>query len=210
MGALGLSPLLVLAPFAWLVASTGGHRSSAAAAPARPVALVLGAGVRPDGTPSPLLARRLDIAADLYRRGRVDAVLVTGNNAPEANYETDTMRAYLVATGIPERKIVADEAGFTTWDSCTRAYDMFGVRAATVITQTFHLPRAVALCRAAGIDATGVGDASLDARRVATIYGYTREVAAAFKAAAEALFRPAPRVIGSYETGIDDALAAPR
>jgi vancomycin permeability regulator SanA len=208
--ALVLAPLLVAAPFTWLVLSTGGQRASAELAPARPVALVLGAGVRPDGRPTTLLARRLDIAADLYHRGRVEAVLVSGDNSVETYNETDAMRAYLVAAGVPERKIAGDYAGFSTWDSCARAGEVFGVRSATVITQEFHLPRAVALCRAAGIDAAGVGDSSLDVRRVATVYGYAREVPAAFKAVTDAVFRPDPRFLGPYESAVEEALATPR
>jgi vancomycin permeability regulator SanA len=120
------------------------------------------------------------------------------------------MRAYLVAAGVPERKIAADVAGLNTWDSCTRASTIFGIRSATVVTQDFHLPRAVALCRAAGIDASGVGDASLAVRRTATLYGYGREIAAAFKAVGEAVFRPAPHLVGPPEPAVTDALAAPR
>jgi vancomycin permeability regulator SanA len=205
-----LAPVLAVTPFAWLVLSTRDERDPAALAPARPVALVLGAGVRQDGRPSLLLARRLDIAADLYRSGRVDAVLVSGNNDAIANRETDVMRAYLLAAGVPARKIASDTAGFSTWDSCARAKEIFGVRSATVVTQDFHLPRAVALCRAAGIDTSGVGDASMDVRRVATLYGYAREVPAAFKAVGDAIFRPAPRILGPQEPAVTDALAAPR
>lgn len=205
-----LTPLVLAAPFVWIVLSTGDRRLPAELVPTRPVALVLGAGVRPDGQPSLLLARRLDIAADLYRRGRVEAVLVSGDNSVETYNETDTMRAYLVAAGVPDAKIAGDYAGFDTWDSCVRAYEVFGVRAATVVTQDFHLPRAVALCRAAGIDAVGTGDGNLDRSGRATVYGYAREIPAAIAAVLDMAFSPNPRFLGPYEPGVDNALATPR
>lgn len=202
--------LLGLAPFVWVVSSTHGQRYSAEAVPERPVALVLGAGVRPDGLPTRILARRLETAAGLYADGKVEAILVTGDNSVETYNETDTMRDHLIAAGIPEEKVVGDYAGFTTWQSCVRAREVFGVEAATVVTQSFHLPRAVRLCRAAGIDAVGVGDASMRERTAATLYGWAREVPAASKALAETVLRPDPRFLGQRETGVQEALRAPR
>jgi vancomycin permeability regulator SanA len=200
-----LTPLLAATPFAWLTLSTDSRRTTAERAEARPVALVLGAGLRDDGRPSTLLARRLDIAADLYHRGTVDAVLVSGANAEPA-----AMRAYLVAAGVPDAKIVRDAAGYRTWDSCVRAHEVFGVRSAIVVTQEFHLPRAVALCKAAGIDATGVGDHSLQARGTATVYGWLREVVAAFRAVGDTLLRPAPQRLEPPTTTLANAVLAPR
>jgi vancomycin permeability regulator SanA len=200
-----LAPLLVATPLAWFAVSTDARRTTADRAEARPVALVLGAGLRRDGRPSLLLARRLDIAADLYQRGTVDAVLVSG-----ADDEPAAMRTHLLAAGVPDAKIVGDAAGFRTWDSCVRAHEVYGVRSAIVVTQEFHLPRAVALCRAAGIDATGVGDASLQARGLATVYGWLREIPAAVKALGDALFRPAPRDLEPPTTTLADAVRAQR
>jgi vancomycin permeability regulator SanA len=198
------------APFLWVLSSTSDHRHTAASVPERPVALVLGAGVRPDGRPSLLLARRLDTAADLYFAGKVDVVLVTGDNSVEHYNETDTMRAYLVDAGVPGEHIVGDYAGFSTWDSCARAHEVFGVREATVVTQDFHLPRAVRLCRSTGIDAVGVADSSLEERAFATVYGWFREVPAAVAALGSVLLRPDPTFLGDYETGVDEALALER
>ncbi|MFD3685489.1 vancomycin high temperature exclusion protein [Nocardiopsis sp. NPDC058631] len=197
-----------LLPFVWQVASTSGERHTAGGVPERPVALVLGAGVRPDGLPSLLLARRLDAAAELYFAGKVEVVLVSGDNSVDHYNETDTMSDYLVAAGVPRERIAGDYAGFSTWDSCARAREVFGVEEATVITQDFHLPRAVRLCRAAGIDAVGVADASMGDRRFATVYGWFREVPAAVAALGTAVFRPDPTFLGEYETAVDDALAA--
>jgi len=200
-----LVPLLVTTPLAWFALSTDGRRTTADRADARPVALVLGAGLRRDGHPSMLLARRLDIAADLYHRGTVDAVLVSG-----ADQEPVAMRRYLLAAGVPDAKIVGDDAGFRTWDSCVRAREVYGVRSAIVVTQRFHLPRAVVLCTAAGIDATGVGDASMQARGLATVYGWLREIPAAVKALGDTLLRPEPQQMSPPTGTLADALRAPR
>jgi vancomycin permeability regulator SanA len=200
-----LAPLLVATPLVWFAVSTDSRRTTADRAEARPVALVLGAGLRRDGRPTLLLARRLDIAADLYHRGTVDAVLVSG-----ADDEPAAMRTHLLAAGVPDAKIVGDVAGIRTWDSCVRAHEVYGVRSAIVVTQEFHLPRAVALCAAAGIDATGVGDASLQARGIATVYGWLREIPAAVKALGDILFQPAPQHLGDPTSTLADAVLAPR
>ncbi|RCV58148.1 SanA/YdcF family protein [Marinitenerispora sediminis] len=184
---------LALLPTAWTYAVSARHRHRPETAPARPVAIVLGAAVWESG-PCPLLARRLDIAAELYRAGRVRAILVSGDNRERSRFETDSMTDYLVAHGVPEAAVVADPAGYRTWDTCARARDVYGVTAATVVTQSFHLPRAVTLCRAVGIDAVGVGDASLSGRSRSTVYGYAREMGANAKALRDAVLRPAPAV----------------
>ncbi|RCV51694.1 hypothetical protein DEF23_19990 [Marinitenerispora sediminis] len=211
----------MFAPVVWLHASTAERRYAIDDAaerhqviervPARPVAVVLGAGLTEDGRPTRFLARRLDIAAWLYDQGRVEAVLVTGDNSRQSYNETDAMRDYLIATGVPAPQVVGDYAGFSTWESCTRARRVFGVREATVVTQSFHLPRAVALCRAAGIDTVGVADNGLGGYRAATMgYGYAREVPAAFKAVLDATVRPDPTFLGDPEPGIREALSSPR
>ncbi|GAA0900221.1 SanA/YdcF family protein [Pseudonocardia zijingensis] len=200
-----LAPVLVATPLAWFTVSTESRRTTVDRAQPRPVALVLGAGLRGDGRPTLLLARRLDIAAELYHRGTVDAVLVSG-----ADDEPAAMRRYLLAADVPANKIVEDAAGVRTWDSCVRAREVFGVRSAIVVTQEFHLPRAVVLCGAAGIDATGVGDASLRARGTATVYGWLREVPATVKALGDTLLRPAPQPQEPTSTLVADAVAAPR
>ncbi len=199
--------LLLPVPSAWLSVSTREHQSGVDDVQHRPVAIVLGAGLADDGDPTTLLSRRLDIAAELYDRAKVRAVLVSGDNSREGYNETDAMRDHLVEAGVPATQVVGDYAGFSTWDSCARANEVFGVDAATVVTQQFHLPRAVRLCRAAGIDAVGVGDASGEVRPTATIYGYVREVPAAFMAALDVALNPEPQFLGPRETGIDDALA---
>lgn len=203
---LGAGLYLLLLPTGWVFASTADFRADPGRVPAMPVALVLGAGLFGE-QPSPFLARRLDIAAGLYRRGKVRALLVSGDNSRDDYNETDAMRAYLVRKGVPAHKVVGDYAGFDTWDSCSRAKRIFGVGRAIVVTQRFHLPRAVALCRAAGIDTWGVGDDSLSAAPGPTLGSYAREPLAMIKATGDVVRKPDPHFLGRHETGVERALA---
>jgi vancomycin permeability regulator SanA len=196
--------VLALSPATWLYVSTGDRLHTTADVPRTEVAVVFGAGLW-KGEPSPYLAHRLDAAAQLYRAGRVKVLLVTGDNSRRDYDEPDAMRAYLREHGVPDRRIVSDYAGFDTWDSCVRAKRIFGVNRAVLISQGFHIRRAVALCEAAGVTSYGVG---VDAKHDATwYYGGTREVAAAGKAALDALLRPDPRFLGPEEQGVTRALA---
>nr|WP_312881901.1 ElyC/SanA/YdcF family protein [Actinomadura alba] len=196
---------LIAVPSAWMHASTGPHRFPVERVPAAPVALVFGAGLK-HGRPSRFLAGRLDVAARLYRLGGVRAILVTGDNGVKSYDEPTAMRDYLVGQGIPATKIVLDYAGFDTWDSCVRARRVFGVRRAVVVTQRFHLPRAVATCRRAGIEASGVGHDSSAVAVVPTNVGYVRELAASVKALSDLVRRPRPHFLGPAEPGVQRAL----
>lgn len=141
---------------AWVRTASDGHIFTAEEVPPAPVALVLGAQVYEDGTPSPFLAARLDIARRLLETGKVRAILVSGDHMSWGYNEPGGMFRYLTTAGVPAGKVVLDHAGFDTYDSCSRARRVFGVRQAIVVTQAFHLPRAVTLCRRLGVDASGV------------------------------------------------------
>ena len=196
--------VLALLPVTWLYVTTGDRLRTTADAPRTEVAVVFGAGLW-NGEPSPYLANRLKAAARLYREGRVEVVLVTGDNSRKDYDEPDAMRTYLRKHGVPDGRIVSDYAGFDTWDSCVRAKKIFGVDRAVLISQGFHIRRAVALCEAAGVDSYGVG---VDAKHDVTwYYGGTREIFAAGKAALDAVFHPDPQVLGPKETGVAKALA---
>ncbi|WP_327356189.1 SanA/YdcF family protein [Streptomyces sp. NBC_01304] len=202
-----LGCVLALLPSTWMHAVADSRVGSTATAPRAQVAMVFGAGLW-NGEPSPYLAHRLDAAAELYRAGKIEVVLVTGDNSRVEYDEPDAMRAYLKKHGVPDRRIVSDYAGFDTWDSCVRAKKIFGVDRAVLISQGFHIRRAVALCRSAGIDAYGVG---VEAVHDATwYYGGVRELIASGKAAADALFEPDPTFLGERERGVTDALRARR
>ncbi|WP_330304408.1 MULTISPECIES: ElyC/SanA/YdcF family protein [unclassified Streptomyces] len=197
--------VLALLPATWMYVVTGDRLRTTADAPRTEVAVVFGAGLW-DGEPSPYLAHRLDAAAKLYRAGRIEVVLVTGDNSRKDYDEPDAMRAYLTKRGVPDKRIVSDYAGFDTWDSCVRAKKIFGVDRAVLISQGFHIRRAVALCQAAGVDSYGI---AVDAKHDATwYYGGTREVFAAGKAALDAVFKPDPQFLGPKEPGVTRALAS--
>ncbi|MBC8131782.1 MAG: YdcF family protein [Deltaproteobacteria bacterium] len=122
---------------------------------AAPVAIVPGASVHRDGTPSPQLEDRLSAALALLRAGRVEQVLVSGarNGAYD---EAGPMRRWLTQRGALPSSVLDDHAGFRTLDTMKRAARVYAVRRAIVCTQSFHLPRAVFLARHAGIDAVGL------------------------------------------------------
>ncbi|MEU5740676.1 ElyC/SanA/YdcF family protein [Streptomyces tendae] len=195
---------LALLPGAWLRVVTDDRLRTVADVPRTEVAVVFGAGLW-DGEPSPYLAHRLDAAAQLYRAGRIEVVLVTGDNSREEYDEPDAMRAYLVRHGVPDGRIVSDYAGFDTWDSCVRAKRIFGVDRAVLISQGFHIRRAVALCQEAGVASYGVGVD--DEHDVTWYYGGAREILAAGKAALDAVLEPDPHFLGPREPGVARALA---
>ena len=126
-------------------------------APHRPVALVFGAGLEPDGKPSGMLAERLDASIALYRAKRVAKLLFSGDNGSVYHNELAAMQRYALARHVPQNVISLDYAGFNTYASCYRAKAIFGVRSAILVTQKYHLPRAVYICSHLGIDAIGVG-----------------------------------------------------
>ncbi|MFF3557187.1 vancomycin high temperature exclusion protein [Streptomyces tsukubensis] len=197
--------VLALAPTTWLHLSAGDRVRTVADVPAQDVAVVFGAGLW-DGRPTPYLAHRLDAAAELYRTGKVKVVLVTGDNSRVDYDEPDAMRTYLTGQGVPDGRIVSDYAGFDTWDSCVRAKKIFGVDRAVLVTQGFHIRRALALCGSAGIEAYGIG---VSERRDATWYhGEVRDLVASGKAALDTVLRPDPRFLGAKEQGVREALAA--
>ncbi|MFJ4679970.1 vancomycin high temperature exclusion protein [Kitasatospora sp. NPDC088783] len=199
-----LCSALGLAPDAWLHLTQSGRVGTVADAPEAPVAVVFGAGLM-DGAPSPYLAHRLDAALELYRAHKVRAILVTGDNGTVRYDETDAMRGYLIDRGVPAVRVVGDYAGFDTWDSCSRAHRIFGVDRALLVSQTFHVRRALALCAAAGIDAYGVRVEEW--HDVTWEYGEAREVGGALKAAVNVLLRPDPTLLGPREDGVARALA---
>lgn len=196
----------VVASVMWVRSGAEGHIFTEEAVPEAPVALVLGAQVYADGTPSPFLAARLDVAQRLLAAGKVQALLVSGDHMSWAYDEPGAMLRWLLDRGVPARKIVLDHAGFDTYDSCARASRVFGVHRAIVVTQTYHLPRAVMLCRRLGVDANGVGDDTVRRHRRPWATSSTRELGACVKAVGDVVSGRDPVHLGRYETGVDDAL----
>ena len=126
-----------------------------AAAPHAPVAIVFGAGISQSGQLSPMLRDRMDTAIALYRAGVVRKLLVSGDNRFVDYDEPGRMYDYAVARGIPAADVVRDFAGRRTYDTCYRAKAIFGVERAILVTQRFHLPRAIYTCRGLGVDGVG-------------------------------------------------------
>lgn len=124
-------------------------------APWRNVVLVLGASVK-HSKPNTSLEDRLTVAQELYSAKKVKKLLVSGDNRREDYNEPQVMRQYLIEHGIPESDIVADYAGRRTYDSCYRAKEIFGQDSLIVVTQKYHLYRALYLCNRLGIDAIGI------------------------------------------------------
>ncbi|MEU8898237.1 ElyC/SanA/YdcF family protein [Nocardia sp. NPDC048505] len=173
--------VLVAGSNAWLWLVSAGHRSDTAHAPVAPVVIVPGAKVAEDGTPMAYLRGRLDAAIELVRTGRAGAILVSGDGAGRSGDEIASMTKYLADQGIDPGLVRSDPEGFSTRETCERAARLFGVDRALVVTQYQHVPRAVALCRSAGIEAHGV-TAPCECRRITVLRNNAREWLAAPKA----------------------------
>jgi len=191
----GLPVAALVAVNVWIVATTAGDRYARVAdAPRRQAAIVPGALVYRDGRPSDILADRLQTALELYRSGKVDKILASGDHGRTHYDEVNTMRRWLAARGVASEDIFMDHAGFDTCDTMQRAHRVFRVASAVVVTQDFHLPRAVYLARQAGIEAVGV---KADRHRYRKeVQNTLRESVARAKSFAEVHLGIGPRFLG--------------
>jgi vancomycin permeability regulator SanA len=199
----GLPLILVLLALKVYVAVTTGRYcyDQIAKVPFHRVGLVFGAAVRPGGRLSPMLADRVNAAIELYRAGRIHKLLMSGDNS-QVNYdEVSAMRQYALDQGIPAEDISLDYAGFSTYESCYRARAIFGVRDVVLVTQQFHLARAVYTCQELGVEAVGysVRDWGVYSNRVLSFYTL-RETLATIKALWQVhITRPLPTFLGPVE-----------
>ena len=120
------------------------------------MAIVFGAGLSRSGRPTPILRDRVETAAQLYFAGKVEKLLMSGENRFDTYSEPEAMRQYALSLGVPSEAIVLDYAGARTYDTCYRAKAIFGLDSALLVTQGFHLPRALFVCNALGLKAAGV------------------------------------------------------
>jgi SanA protein len=185
-----------------------GTTADPAAEPHAQVALVLGAGLNPDGRPSAMLEDRLRAAVALYRDGRVDRILASGDHGRPGYDEPNAMRHELVRLGVPDADVFTDHAGFATLDSVVRAKKVFDVKSAIVVTQGFHLPRALWLARRAGLTAYGLeAGAGRGYGRNGT-KAQVREVIARTKAVGDILTGAKPKFLGPTVDVAGDARAS--
>ena len=196
---------VVVASVAFVRGYAAGHLHREAGAPEAPVALVLGAQVYPDGTPSAFLAGRLDLARRLLEAGRVQVLLLSGDGAAREYDEPKAMQAYLAAAGVPAERMVLDRYGLDTYDSCVRASRVYGVQRLLVVTQSYHLPRAVGTARALGLDADGVGDVAVRWMSRAWLKGLLRDQLACVKTVIDLGTRRSP-VLGAFDPAVSQAL----
>jgi SanA protein len=124
--------------------------------PTERVAIIFGAGLRSDGTPTAMLRDRILTGADLYFSGKVEKLLMSGDNRFADYNEPESMRQFALLAGVPDQAIVLDYAGRRTYDTCYRAKAIFGIKSALLVTQKFHLPRALFLCNMMGLKTVGV------------------------------------------------------
>jgi SanA protein len=167
--------------------------------PQRRVAIVFGAGLWRDGSPTPVLRDRVATGAQLYFAGKVEKLIMSGGNPTIYYDEPGAMRTYALSLGVPEEAIVLDYAGRRTYDTCYRARDIFGLRQAILVTQGFHLPRALYLCNNLGVDGVGVPADLRQYRRASRTYWNLREIPATLGALWDVhVARPLP-VLGDPE-----------
>ncbi len=160
--------------------------------PSAQVAIVPGASVY-EGEPSPILEERADTAIMLYETGKVGKILVSGDNATKDYNEVNPVQRYLLAAGIPAQDIFLDHAGFDTYSTMYRAQTIFKAESAIVVTQDFHLPRAVYIGRHLGMPVYGV----VAEGAPGSLYDYLREVPASDKALLDLIVGRIPQYLGS-------------
>ena len=146
--------------------------------PSRRVAIVFGAGLWRNGSPTPVLEDRVTAAANLYFAGKVEKLLMSGDNRFVSYNEPEAMRQLALKLGVPYQAIVLDYAGRRSYDTCYRAKAIFQVDQAILVTQAFHMPRVIYTCNSLGVDAVGVESDLRIYRKSSVLYWNARELLA--------------------------------
>ncbi len=192
-----------------MILDTRGEVVTIAEAEPAQAALVLGAGLLPNKTPSAPLRDRIDTAINLYNLGKVKKLLMSGDNRFVEYNEPEAMRQYALSQGVPDQDIVLDYAGRRTYDSCYRANAIFGLDTVIIVTQNYHLPRALFLCNRLNVTATGVPADQTRYLRSRYSFWRVREVIASLAAFYDIyLHKPLP-VLGEYEPIFPGSLRFP-
>ncbi len=156
--------------------------------------LILGAGLQPDGTPSYMLADRLEVGLALYNEQVAPKILLTGDHGQKGYDEVNAMKKYMVDSGVKEEDIFLDHAGFSTYESMYRAKEIFNVDTAIVVTQKYHQYRAIYIADKLGYNAYGV---SSDQKiYVGQEVRDVRESLARIKDFAKTIYKPSPTYLG--------------
>jgi vancomycin permeability regulator SanA len=191
--------VLLWGPSIYANLSTRGARyditkTSINSVPKNRVAIVFGAGIYKDGSPTPYLQWRVNTAVKLYKAHRVQKLLMTGDNSTKTYDEPVAMRKLAEKQGVKASDITLDYAGFNTYDSCYRAHAIFGLNSATLVSQGYHLPRAVMTCDGVGVKSVGVN--SVNGGRAWTVSYLMREWLSTDKAVLQIMFKPHPTALG--------------
>jgi SanA protein len=168
-------------------------------APSERVAIIFGAGLQRNGTPTPVLRDRVITGASLYLDGKVEKLLMSGDNQLVEYNEPEAMRQYALSLGVPKEAIVLDYAGRRTYDTCYRAKQIFGLDRVLLVTQKFHLPRALFLCNALGIKAQGVEANNWNYGRRSLLFWNIREQFATFTAFMDVYVEKPTPILGQPE-----------
>lgn len=195
---LGIVILVVLPYFAAQIA-TQVKIHSVEDAPTAQAAIVFGAGLTRDGRPTPVLRDRVATAVDLYFAGKVEKLLMSGDNRQITYNEPAAMREYAISLGVPQEDIVLDYAGQRTYDTCYRARAIFGLDEALLVTQAYHLPRALLTCNGLGLRAEGVNADRRTYRTRSLNFWRMREVGATFVAVWDVYITQPTPILGEQE-----------
>lgn len=191
--------ILVILPYFVAQMTTRVRIHTVANAPSAQVAIVFGAGLTRDGRPTPVLRDRVATAVDLYFSGKVQKLLMSGDNRQITYNEPAAMREFAISLGVPQEDIVLDYAGQRTYDTCYRARTIFGLDQALLVTQAYHLPRALITCGGLGLQAEGVAADRRAYRAQSLNFWRLREVGATLVAIVDVyVTRPQP-ILGEQE-----------
>ena len=194
---LGLLIAVVAACNIWVLSSCSGRLyDNAETVPHKRVAVMLGTNPKTKtGKMNYFYKHRIDAAVKLYQNGKIDRILISGDNSSKTYSEPDAMKTDLMAAGIPDSAIYLDFAGFSTYDSMVRAKKVFGLSEFMVVSQDFHNKRAVYIARQNGIDAIGFNVQNTLFRKW-RIKMELREILARVKAVGEVVMNKKPHFLG--------------